>query len=256
MKKFLLLSSASMLVLVLALSLRPSPTAGQESPQSFAHQFPYQFFLTHYEFLGEPHSPEGVRYHPNGKPSSKAADGSSITMSGEGGWDPSNGVAGGGGAYTIRDAAGGTVAQGAWKVVSFISFDQLALDDWWGIPGFREEGWQGPPGSVSFSGFLNLNVNLSNFGDAVLRAWCLMPTAGMHDKHVGDGISLSGPGLEFTGFEEVERSMLDSLEGVMFYSTDPNATGWVLNPAGISVAKDEGLRVFEAPSSPDGYNPN
>jgi hypothetical protein len=47
------------------------------------------------------------------------------------------------------------------------------------------------------------------------------------------------------------------MEGVMFYSTDVNATGWVQNPAGIAVLKDEGLQGFQAPSSPDnkGYNP-
>ena len=61
-------------------------------------------------------------------------------------------------------------AQGSWRVTDFRSFEQLS--GWWGLgPNFKEKGWQGPPGSSSFSGFLTLKVSLENQGDATLVAW-------------------------------------------------------------------------------------
>ena len=93
-----------------------------------------------------------------------------------------------------------------------MSFKQLP--GWWGIPGFREEGWQGPPGSSSFSGILTLKVQLDGLGAGVLKAWCLMPEVLKPPGHVGDGISLTGRNFRFTDFREQEMS----LEGMMFYA--------------------------------------
>ncbi len=77
-----LIASVTLLVaLTLCISVVPSKTAAQED-------LPNTFFFTHYELLGDPNNPEGVRYHSNGKPSAKAPDGSKITLSGQGGWDP------------------------------------------------------------------------------------------------------------------------------------------------------------------------
>jgi hypothetical protein len=53
---------------------------------------------------------------------------------------------------------------------------------------------------------------------------------------VGDGISLTGGKFDFTNFEENEMS----LEGVMFYSTDPASDGYVLTPEGTTVRKPAG----------------
>jgi hypothetical protein len=107
-------------------------------------------------------------------------------------------------------------------------------------PDFKEKGWQGPPGSPSFSGFLTLKVNLENQGEGTLVAWCLMPQVlkkhphlANPDGHVGDGISLTGGKFDFTNFKENEMS----LEGVMFYSTDPASDGYVLTPKGTTVRK-------------------
>jgi hypothetical protein len=117
-------------------------------------------------------------------------------------------------------------------VTGFISFEQL--DGWWGMgPQFKEEGWQGPPGSPSFSGFLTLKVSLENQGDGTLVAWCLMPDVPKPDDHQGDGISLTGNDFNFTDFSESEMS----LEGVMFYSTDPASHGYVLTSDGHTVRK-------------------
>ena len=119
-------------------------------------------------------------------------------------------------------------------MTDFSSFEQL--DGWWAMgPDFREEGWQGPPGSASFSGFLTLEVNLENQGDGVLTAWCIMP--GVSPKpgdHQGDGISLTGGDFNFTDFKDSEMSF----EGVMFYSTDPASAGYVLTSEGTTVRKE------------------
>ena len=117
-------------------------------------------------------------------------------------------------------------------MTDFSSFKQL--DGWWGMgPEFKEEGWQGPPGSPSFSGFLKVKVHLENEGDGLLTAWCLMPAVSKPDNHKGDGISLTGDNFNFTDFRESEMS----LEGVMFYSTDPASHGYVLTSDGHTVRK-------------------
>ena len=228
MKTFLIVLTASLTLLValtLSISPRPSNAAAQE-------ELPYTFFFTHYELLGDPNNPEGVRYHSDGKPFAKAPDGSKITLSGEGGWDPNSQTAEGGGQYTIEDASGKVTARGSWRVTDFSSFEQL--DGWWGMgPEFKEKGWQGPPGSASFSGFLTLKVNLEGRGDGVLTAWCLMPDVPKPGDHQGDGISLTGDNFKFTDFSESEMS----LEGVMFYSTDPGSKGYVLTSDGHTVRK-------------------
>jgi hypothetical protein len=229
MKTFLIVLTASLALLValtLSVSLGQSKAAAQE-------ELPYTFFFTHYELLGDPNNPDGVRYHSNGKPFAKAPDGSTLTLSGKGGWNPYSQTAEGGGQYTIEDANGAVTAQGSWQVTDFSSFEQL--DGWWEMgPEFKEEGWQGPPGSASFSGFLTLKVNLENEGDGVLTAWCVMPgVSPKPDDHQGDGISLTGGDFNFTDFSESEMS----LEGVMFYSTDPASEGYVLTSEGTTVRK-------------------
>jgi hypothetical protein len=233
MKTVLVASLTLSVALILGISSASlAETAAQED-------LPYTFYFTHYELLGDPDNPEGVRYHSNGKPFAKAPDGSRVTLSGKGRWNPKSQTAEGGGQYTIKDASGAVKAQGSWQVTDFSSFEQF--DGWWGMgPEFREEGWQGPPGSASFSGFLTLKVNLENQGDGTLVAWCLMPEVlerhphlANPDGHLGDGISLTGGDFKFTDFSETELS----LEGVMFYSTDPTSKGYVLTSEGNTVPK-------------------
>jgi hypothetical protein len=233
MKKTLIASLTLLMALTLSNSVSPPATAAQSD-------LPYTFFFTHYELLGDPNNPEGVFYHSNGKPFAKAPDGSKITLSGKGGWNPDSKTAEGGGQYTIKDKSGATKAEGSWRVTDFGSFEQF--DGWWGMgPEFKEEGWQGPSGSASFSGFLTLKVNLENQGDGTLVAWCLMPEVlerhphlSNPDGHVGDGIYLTGGDFNFTDFSETEMS----LEGVMFYSTDPASAGYVLTSEGHTVRKN------------------
>ena len=173
---------------------------------------PFTFFLTHYVLLGDdPDSPTGVRYQSTGRPSAKAKDGSTIALTGKGGWDPAAASVQGGGGYTITSKAGKVTARGTWSATKFVSF--LQLPGWWGIDGFEEKGWQGPPGSDSFSGFLKLRVKLDDGRRGLLTSWCIMPTVRHLGGHVSDGISLTGDGLNFSDSTATEMS----LEGMMFY---------------------------------------
>jgi hypothetical protein len=181
-------------------------------PAAQGTQLPFTFVLTHYELIGDMSNPSGVRYHSNGAPFAKARDGSRITLTGQGAWDPASRRVAGGGSYVIRNRAGAVRTRGTWRATRFVSF--LQLPGWWGIANFREDGWQGPPGSASFSGFLKLRVTLTERGSALLTLWCLMPTVPKPKGHVGDGLSLSGRQLRFTDFRAQEKG----LEGVMFYS--------------------------------------
>ena len=77
-------------------------------------------------------------------------------------------------------------------------------------------------------------------GKGTLVAWCLMPQVlkkhphlANPDGHVGDGISLTGGKFNFTDFSETEMS----LEGLMFYSTDPSSGGHVLTSKGTTVPR-------------------
>jgi hypothetical protein len=220
-----------------------TPIAKQPSNAAVQGQMPYTFFLTRYEIHGNPNNPSWVRYHNNGKPFAKAPDGSKVILSGKGGWNPKSKNAQGGGRYTIKDASGAVKAKGTWRVTDFSSFEYFS--GWWGLgPDFKEKGWQGPPGSASFSGFLTLKVNLASQGNGTLVTWCLMaeplkrnPHLVNPDGHVSDGISLTGGKFNFKNFKANERGG-PPYDGLMFYSTDPASDwGYVLTPAGHTVPK-------------------
>jgi hypothetical protein len=227
--------AALLLTLALSSTIGPSNAAVQKEP-------PYTFFFTRPEMLGNPNNPTGVRYHSDGKLFAKAPDGSKVILTGKGGWNPKKDTAKGGGHYTIKGSSGEIKAKGSWRVTDFRSFEQLS--GWWGMgPNFKEKGWQGPPGSSSFSGFLTLKVNLENQGKGTLIAWCLMPQVlKKHphlvnpDGHVSDGISLTGGKFNYTNFREGEMSG-PPYQGVMFYSTDPASGGYVLTPKGTTVPR-------------------
>lgn len=200
--------------------------------RAVAQDLPYTFFLTRYEMdqsMGHTGQLERVRYHSDGRPFAKAPDGSMLTMSGQGSWDPISRRATGGGQYTITAATGAVTAQGAWRATSLVSFQKLP--GWWGMPGLKEEGWQGPPGSVSFSGFLKVNVELDNRGAGVLEMWCLMPDVPLPGDHTSDGIALTGAGLDFSDYHENETA---GDQGIMFYSTNPAEDGYVLTADGTT----------------------
>ncbi len=131
-------------------------------------------------------------------------------MSGSGAWDALSDQATGGGGYAITDPKGQVTAKGTWTVEKFVSF--LQLPGWYGTP-VVEKGWQGPPGSPTFAGFLKLQVKLDDGRSGVLTAWCVMAETPHYQGHVSDGIWLRGEGLDFT--DSTQNAM--GIEGVMFY---------------------------------------
>src|SRR5215203_5332297 len=238
--------AALLLTLALSSTIGKSNAAVQDKQPSNAAvqgKMPYTFFLTRYEMLGDPNNPSGVRYHNNGKPFAKAPDGSKVILTGKGGWNPKTDTAKGGGHYTIKGPSGAVKAHGSWRVTDFRAFEYFS--GWWGLGrDFKERGWQGPPRSASFSGFLTLKVNLAGQGNGTLVAWCLMDVALKRhphvvnpDGHVSDGISLTGGKFNFKNFKENERGG-PPYDGLMFYSTDPASSwGYVLTPDGHTVPK-------------------
>jgi hypothetical protein len=188
-----------------------TPLTGASESSRAALALPFTFFFTRYEFVGDPESPHTVRYHSDGAVLSAAKDGSSVTMTGRGSWDPYTGDAVGGGSYVLKDAAGAVTARGSWRATRFISFDQFA--GFWGFP-IKEEFWQGPPGSPTFSGFLKLRVVLEGYGNGVLTAWCAMPEAAPAMGRDDDGIMLVGPGYRFTNWKANQKGPWG---GLMFY---------------------------------------
>jgi hypothetical protein len=208
MKRIALLTAVALLV-GQALVMGAGSSATPERARS---PLPFTFFMTRYEMLGDPNDPSGVRYHNDGAPFADDPNtGERIAVSGRGAWDPAGDVATGGGTYVISNRKGNVVSEGRWTVLEFRSF--LQLPGWFGIDGFEEKGWQGPPGSVSFSGFLKLRVKLDDGRRGVLTSWCIMPTTPHVGGHVSDGISLTGKGLSFSDSTATEMS----LEGMMFY---------------------------------------
>lgn len=200
-------------LLFLSVAVLQVPYWQQLATASAEEGMPFIFFLTHYESLGDPNNPSGVRYHSDGHPWANASDGSSVTLSGQGGWDPLKARAEGDGQYVMKDPVGAVKAQGKWEVTNFMSFVQWPG---WLPAGFKEEGWQGPPGSSSFAGNLTVSVNLENLGNGVLSVWCIMPTTPMPPGHVSDGLSLTGGNFNFTDYRSQELGS----EGNMFYTND------------------------------------
>ena len=186
-----------------------TPTPRRASTSATQSVLPFTFFFTHYVFSGtDPMNPTGVRYESTGHPFADSATGDRITMSGDGAWDPAASKATGGGDYVITDPGGQVKMEGTWRVHKFLSFIQIP--GWW-AGGLVEDGWQGPPGSVSFAGFLRVQIDLDHGRSGVLTAWCVMSEP--YRGHVSDGISVQGKGLDFTDSTQNEMGP----EGVMFY---------------------------------------
>src|ERR671914_879205 len=122
-RKLLTVSAALVMALAALLLTLAFSSSIETSNAAVQKKLPYTFFFTHYQLLGDPNNPSGVRYHSNGKPSAKAPDGSKVILSGKGGWNPKKDTAKGGGHYTIKGFSGAIKAQGSWRVTDFRSFE-------------------------------------------------------------------------------------------------------------------------------------
>jgi hypothetical protein len=193
-------------IVVLALAATAAAFAAGASGANNA--MPFTFYLTHYTLVPNASHPNGVHYGNNGHPSAIGPDGSTIALSGNGGWDPAASTATGGGRYSITNKSGKVTQRGTWQATGFVSF--LQLGGWW-PKGFKEYHWQGPPGSASFSGILALRVSLSGQGRGLLKLFCLMPGTPKPKGFATDGLTLIGPRLHYT-------KQIQSYEGVMYYT--------------------------------------
>jgi hypothetical protein len=111
--------------------------------------------------------------------SARGAGGATLTLTGEGGWDPAGGRVEGGGEYEIDDGGGG-FERGAWRATRFLSFlQQPAAAD-------------AAPGTLA--GELRLGIAVEGLGTALL-------TAGDRLTLVGDGIRFGGTPAGEAAFE-------------------------------------------------------
>lgn len=188
----------------------PPSAAGRRAPE----RMPFTFFFTRFEWQGAAQ----VIYHSDGTPIARSPSGSTLALTGNGGWDPVSAAAGGGGRYLVRGRGGKAVVRGKWRALRFISFTQLPG---WLPAETQEDGWQGPRGSAAFTGILKLAVALESHGRGVLTAWCVMSSdAQQAAGRWWDGVTLVGPRLRFTNFKANEGR---EAGGVMFYG--PGTTG-------------------------------
>ena len=77
-------TGALFLALGLSASALPSKVAAQD--------LPYTFFFTRYELVRSMDRPQRVRYDSDGRPFAKAPDGSTVTMTGRGAWEPNTSI--------------------------------------------------------------------------------------------------------------------------------------------------------------------
>lgn len=191
-------------------AMAPQGAAGRTAPA----RMPFTFFFTRYEWRGAAR----VVYHSDGASIARSPGGSTLVITGKGGWDPVSGTAAGGGHYVVKGRGGGVIVRGAWRATRFISFMQLPG---WLPAGTQEDGRQGPGGAVSFSGIVKLAVALEQRGRGILTAWCMLsPEAQKAAGRWWDGVTLVGPRLRFTNFKANEGR---AAGGVMFYG--PGTTG-------------------------------
>jgi len=185
-------ASATVLLALTAIALRPSAAA--------AYHLPAKFHLVHVDFIGDPHSPEGIRVNLDGMDATKASDGSTVVMSGEGSFDPDFRLADGGGHYRITNGAGELQVEGAWKVLEFLSFERMPG----GFPeGFKVEGPPPPAGTVITTGILTMRVELEDHGSGVLEVHCRLPTAPNYDQLL-EGVVLTVGDSKFSEPVHVE----------------------------------------------------
>jgi len=127
----------------------------------------------------------GTTTHPLGPDVATAPNGSTVTMTGSGTFKAGpDKTASGSGTYTIKDAAGNTVASGNFTVNSVLEF----VDYGNGTP-------EGFPSSTH-GGLGKFQVTLAGVGDGVLTVFCLL---GSPPPSKDEGINLIlGSGMNFT----------------------------------------------------------
>jgi MYXO-CTERM domain-containing protein len=202
-----LLRSTSLFVLALMLGLGALPS------NAHAADLPYKWFLVHVVFHPDQSKTVGITVTVNGQDLTRAGDGSTLTTTGGGSFDPDSKQADGTGQYTIKDGAGKVTSQGSYQVTGFVSWQQLPGGF---PPGFKVDGdGAAPPGMAPSSGILKLNVKLDKLGDGVMVVNCKLPTtpgaAGLEE-----GVVLTVGNFNFTEIVHTEKTAPSDERTVFF----------------------------------------
>jgi hypothetical protein len=188
MKSLVRWTSVFVLALVLGLGGLPS--------NAHAADLPYKWFLVHVVFHPDQSKTVGITVTVNGQDLTRAGDGSTLTTTGGGSFDPDSNQADGSGQYTIKDKSGAVTAQGSYQVTGFLSWQQLAGGF---SPPFKVDGDAPPPGTVPSAGILKLNVKLDKLGDGVMEVYCKLPIYDFVEREdQQEGVILIGGNFKFT----------------------------------------------------------
>ena len=187
MKSLLRWTLVAMLVLALE-------AVGLASTASASH-LPVKFLLTHIEGSPNIETTDELKVSLEGQDLTKAADGSTLTTSGSGSFDPAARQADGGGRFTIKDPAGAVKSQGAWQVTGLVSWQQLPGGF---PPQLKVTAPPPPPGTGPSAGIAKFSVRLEGVGDATMEVHCTLPTTPDPNHTLLEGVILTGAGLNFT----------------------------------------------------------
>ena len=175
-------------------------------------EMPLKFFLIHSVFSPEQENADAVTVTREGRNLTLLSNSSVLTTSGGGSFDPINKKADGNGMYAISNNAGATTAQGAWQVVSFVSWQQLPG----GYPAaLKVTDSTPPPGTVRSAGILTLKVKLENLGDGEMVVHSKFLNTPDPSYTLLEGITLAVANSKFMEPAHDETAKTD--EGTRFY---------------------------------------
>ncbi len=171
-----------------------------------------KFFLIRSVFSPEQENANAVTVTREGQDLTLLSNSSILTTSGGGSFDPISKKADGNGMYAISNNVGTTTAQGAWQVVSFVSWQQLPG----GYPAdLKVTDSTPPPGTVRSAGILTIKVKLENLGDGEMVVHSKFLNTPDPNNTLLEGITLAVANSKFMEPAHDETSKMD--EGSRFY---------------------------------------
>lgn len=175
-------------------------------------EMPLKFLLIHSLFSPDQENANAVTVTRDGENLTLLSNSSVLTTSGGGSFDPISKKADGKGRYAISNDAGTTTAQGAWQVVSFVSWQQLPG----GYPTeMKVTDSTPPPGTVRSAGILTIKVKLENLGDGEMVVHSKFLNTPDPNNTLLEGITLAVSNSKYMEPAHDETSNTD--EGSRFY---------------------------------------
>ncbi len=211
----------------------PVPLTGAEA---IAAEMPFKFLLIHSVFSPDQENANAVTVTRDGQDLTFPSDGSTLTTSGGGSFNPTSKKADGSGKYAISNNAGTATAQGAWQVVSFVSWQQLPG----GYPAdLKVTDSTPPPGTVRSAGILTLKVKLENLGEGEMVVHSkFLNTPDLNDTLL-EGITLAVANSKFMEPAHDATSKID--EGSRLYV--PTSAGLPLSADSNTGDSNTGKKV-------------